>query len=138
MYNWTTIFSSSLNSGIYTASAGQDAVKEAALSCRLEYFCVDLKPAKEKADFLKIVAGSLGFPSYYGINWDAFADCLTDMSWKPASGYVLDFNHFEVFARQSPQDAEIVMSIMDSCISYWKEKSVPFYVVLTGPAPAGD
>ena len=140
MDKWKTIFASCENSGVYTAPAGQDAgaVKEAALSCGLEYFYVDLKKAKGKADFLKIVAGSLGFPAYFGMNWDALSDCLTDMSWKPASGYVLDFKYFEIFARKNPQDAEIAMNIMDSCISYWKEKTVPFYVILSGPAPVDD
>ena len=27
-----------------------------------------------------VIQDALGFPDYYGCNWDAFWDCLTDMN----------------------------------------------------------
>lgn len=34
-------------------------------------------------------AAALQFPYYFGENWDAFDECLTDLSWLPADAYLL-------------------------------------------------
>lgn len=34
-----------------------------------------------KAEWLDAVAAALGFPKWYGRNWDAAADLLTDLGW---------------------------------------------------------
>jgi len=34
-------------------------------------------------------AAALQFPYYFGENWPAFRECLTDLSWLPASAYAL-------------------------------------------------
>lgn len=38
---------------------------------------------------LDACATALEFPGWYGRNWDALADCLRDLSWLPADGYLL-------------------------------------------------
>ena len=34
-------------------------------------------------------AAALQFPYYFGENWNAFDECVTDLEWLPADGYVL-------------------------------------------------
>lgn len=34
-------------------------------------------------------SAALQFPSYFGYNWAAFDECLGDLMWLPATGYVL-------------------------------------------------
>src|SRR5690242_7078030 len=37
---------------------------------------------------LRLLGQAFRFPSYFGMNWDAADECLADMSWEPAAGYV--------------------------------------------------
>ena len=39
---------------------------------------------RSKEKLLGIFAKKLRFPSYFGWNWDAFEECLGDLSWLPA------------------------------------------------------
>ena len=42
------------------------------------------------------VAEVLEFPDYLGHNWDALEECLADLEWLPAKGYVLVFTDSEL------------------------------------------
>ena len=47
--------------------------------------------SRRKSELLKNIAQALGFPDWFGHNWDALEDCLSDLSWREAPGYVLLF-----------------------------------------------
>ena len=131
MENWGTVFGSYLNSGVYMLTQGTEAdIRSAARANGLEFLKVDLKGVRSKTGFLKKTARSLGFPAYFGMNWDAFSDCLTDMAWKPAAGYVILFNNHQSFASKALADAQVAGSIFDSSAQYWKHKKMSFYIVL--------
>jgi len=134
--DWATLFGPYLNSGVYLATRGADAdIRNAARSAGLEFIQVDLKGVTGKKSFFKKTAGTLGFPPYFGMNWDAFSDCLTDMSWRPAAGYVILLNDYRSFAAKAPADAQVARRIFDSSAQYWKMKEVPFYIILRDKTP---
>jgi len=96
---------------------------------------IDLKGVTGKKGFLKKTAGVLGFPPYFGMNWDAFSDCLADMSWRPAAGYVILLKNQQSFAAKAPWDAQMAEQIFDSSAQYWKQKKTPFYIILREKIP---
>ena len=40
-----------------------------------------LKGITSKAELMSQLSTQLGFPEYFGANWDALYDCLTDFGW---------------------------------------------------------
>ena len=44
-----------------------------------ELYTIDFTKVKYYLEMHNIIQKSLDFPDYYGCNWDAFWDCLTDM-----------------------------------------------------------
>src|SRR5436190_856550 len=77
----------------------QDTLKR--LCDRLGYsvFFIDGKAIRSKADFLTAFAKSLQFPDYFGHNWDALDDSITDLSWLgELGGLVIVWRGFGRFA----------------------------------------
>jgi hypothetical protein len=74
------------------------ALEEAAESLEYPMHRVDLARVTTKEAFLEAVGKALGFPDWYGHNWDALADCLTDLSWMAADGYVIVLERADAFA----------------------------------------
>ena len=68
-------------SGVYRASREAD-LKEV-LAARAHDLAV-VKLGDGKDAILAALSRSLGFPDWFGGNWDALEDCLTDLSWRPA------------------------------------------------------
>jgi hypothetical protein len=134
--DWAALFSSYLRSGVYPATQSTDAdIRNAAQASGLDFIEVDLKGVTGKKGFLKKAAGALGFPTYFGMNWDAFSDCLTDMEWKPATGYIILITNHQSFAAKAPADAKLAGRIFDSSVLYWKQRKVPFYIILREKTP---
>ena len=62
---------------------------DAARGTRLDVARVDLAGARDKEALLERLATALDFPDWFGGNWDALEDCLTDLSGAPGPATVL-------------------------------------------------
>jgi RNAse (barnase) inhibitor barstar len=133
MENWETVFGSYSNSSVYniTNNTNIRLMKKAAIKNGLDFTYMDLKKVVDKDSFLMIMSRTLKFPTYFGMNWDALNDCLTDMSWKPAIGYVIVFTNFKSISENMAAEIQIIRNIFDSSAQYWKQKKVQFYIVLS-------
>ncbi|WP_374244396.1 barstar family protein [Zoogloea sp.] len=112
------------------------ALEEAAESLEYPVHRVDLARVTTKEAFLAAVGEALAFPDWYGHNWDALADCLTDLSWMAADGYVIVLDHADTFAAASPTDFATALSIFQDAADTWREDNIPFWT-LVGTA-SGD
>lgn len=83
-----------------------------------------------KSEFLRTCAQAMEFPSYFGLNWDAFEDCLTDLDWLPAKGYVVLYDQPEHFAQGEPSEWTTALEIFQTAIEYWQDANIPMYVLL--------
>ncbi|HWA39028.1 MAG TPA: barstar family protein [Burkholderiales bacterium] len=112
-------------SGVYRVTA-TDAVEDAARRARLTVSPVTL--AGGKAAWLEAFARALAFPDWFGGNWDALEDCLTDLA--PGEGHLLLLRG----APAAPRDElGVLLDILDSTAGYWKSRGKPFFAVLVDP-----
>jgi len=76
-----------------------------------------------------VLARELAFPPYFGENWDALADCLTDLSWAPAEGYAILLSRLTGLAQQ---DCFTALDVLDEAAIFWADNGVPFFVLMEG------
>jgi RNAse (barnase) inhibitor barstar len=93
-------------------------------------------------------AHALAFPGYFGANWAAFEDCLSDLDWLPAPAYLLVVDAADQLLADEPaQRTGLLGDLLVRVARYWGEavedggwwdrRGVPFHVVLvTGDEPS--
>ncbi len=114
-------------SGVYRVSSA-DTVEEVARGTPLG--CTRVALQGGKAQVLDALAKALAFPDWFGHNWDALEDCLSDLSWKPAEGHLLLLTGTPALPRD---EAGILTDILASSAEAWKARGKPFIAVLVDP-----
>jgi len=120
--------------GVYRfISRAQPATVQAAVQAAgWQFAYLDGQAIVDKAGFLCAVGEALAFPSYYGQNWDAFEECLNDLSWLPAAGYVILYDAVGKFASQQPEEWATARAILQAAAAAWSNEGKPFVVLLRG------
>jgi RNAse (barnase) inhibitor barstar len=125
-------------SGVFLLQPDVPRARIAAL-CRLKglrEWEVDCSGARSKRRLMQAFARDLQLPDYFGANWDALFDCLTDLEWAPAPGHVLVLRGLEGLARRAPQDYAVLLDVLSEAAASWQEEDLPFYALLVGEASA--
>jgi RNAse (barnase) inhibitor barstar len=102
------------------------AVTRLAQSLGLDAVRIDLDGCSDKVALLERTARALGFPAWFGGNWDAFFDCLADLSWRPARGHVLVFENTGDMRRHAPEALDTALTILGDAAAAWDERGRPF------------
>lgn len=128
------IFSGEKAPGIYrlTSRAKPQSVMATVAVHGWQGFYINGSSVFGKDDFLQAGAGAMQFPAYFGQNWDAFEECVTEPAWAPSPGYALLYDKMARFANAQPQEWATARSILESSIAYWQKRGTPFYVLLRG------
>jgi len=117
-------------SGVYAAPAAPAALHAAARAAGFAWFELDLQEVRTKPELLALCQKVFDLPSMFGHNWDALADNLGDLSWRPAPGYVVLVRHGGAFARSSPEDFATALEILAAAATYWASKRKVFLALL--------
>ncbi|WP_282795842.1 barstar family protein [Streptomyces sp. CC224B] len=64
----------------------------------------------------------LRLPDYFGWNWDALNDCLSDLHWITARRYLLIVDDSEYLLSQSPDERPILLRILLKSAEHWARK----------------
>ena len=96
-------------------------------------FHVDLARARNKDQMLELVGRALAFPEWFGHNWDALADCLLDMGWRPALGFVVMLENAEFVHSRAESDFACLLKIFADVAVERRAEGVPFWCLVDIP-----
>jgi RNAse (barnase) inhibitor barstar len=65
------------------------------------------------------LAQTLDFPDYFGHNWDALEECLADLEWLPAKGYVLLFTDAELILPDDEEEFATFVEVLNDAGEAW-------------------
>ena len=112
------------------------AMFQAGPAAGFNVYRIDLSQARTASELHRIFGKALHFPEWYGNNWDALADSLTDMSWNEADGYVLILQRSEVLEKNNPAAHQTLLQVLTDTVAAWQEQGVAFWVLFVGDFPA--
>ncbi len=116
-------------SGVYRV-AGSAEIEDAVRGTRLDLAPVDLRGVDDKEALLERLAQALGFPEWFGGNWDALEDCLCDLSWRPGAGHVLVLRGA---AALPADDFGVLVDVLATGAAFWAERERPFFAAFVDP-----
>ena len=65
-------------------------------------------------------ASQLNFPDYFGRNFNALDDCLNDLAWLPADGYLVVVTEgLSVLADETDDDVAALIQLLDRAGAEW-------------------
>lgn len=103
---------------------------------RFHLAVLDGKIASSRETFFAEIARTMRFPAYFGHNWDAVYDCLTDLSWLTADGHALVLDGFDNLARDEPEQWQILLNLLRDACAFWQPLPRPMYALLYDPGDA--
>lgn len=114
------------------------SVQAAAKRAGFASFHIDGKNIARKEQLLTHAAVALHFPKDFGQNWDALEECLTDLEWVEADGYVIYYDQIDGLLNAHPDQFETLVEILRDAVASWKEDGAAMVVLLSGSkAPKG-
>jgi len=116
-------------SGVYRAP-DDGVIREVVSGSGLRVVDLSLQGAASKDEILRRIARALDFPEWFGGNWDALEDCLCDLSWQPAEGWLLLLREFSVSPRD---DLGVLVDVLASAAEFWAGQGKLFFAVFIDP-----
>ena len=101
----------------------------------MEFFHLDGSTITSKRDLILQVGDTLRFPDYYGQNWDALNDCITDLNYwiAPRDGYILFYDGYENLLFSSPREWVVFLEILLDAVEFYHLYKPPLYIFLEYP-----
>jgi tetratricopeptide (TPR) repeat protein len=101
----------------------------------LSIWAVDGGAANSREGFFQALATALKFPAYFGHNWDAAYDCLTDLASADAKPAVLFITHGAEFLAGMEADWATGERVFTDAAAFWQRGGRLLLVLLVSDTP---
>jgi RNAse (barnase) inhibitor barstar len=72
------------------------------------------------------LAAALQFPYYFGENWNAVWDCITDLNWLKGSSFLLVFDSAEHLLSESEREFKFLIEVLRDAHDRWHRETADF------------
>lgn len=114
--------------------ARRGEVQAQARAAHLIQLSADLSTSGEAGEILRELGRAFGFPIWYGANFDALHDCLTDPDWHPRKGLLLLISGLETLRHNDPEAFSTLVEVLRSAAQTRSTAQHPMWILLTSPA----
>jgi RNAse (barnase) inhibitor barstar len=73
---------------------------------------------KTKQELIEAISETLNFPDYFGENWDAFEECIRDLSW--LSDDIILLEHTDFPMEGDDNSRRIYLEILSEAVEKWR------------------
>ena len=129
------LLSKSEQAGIYyLAAARRTMIENAARQLQFRHWHLEIPPRQMAGAVLEQIGKVLHFPEWYGANFDALHDCLTDPDWASGKGIALFLTGTASLHKCDPDGLATLIEVFQAVADELGRSGTPFWVLLDSPA----
>lgn len=129
-----TLLKNATQAGVYQLPAQRrTAFEAAAKKLNFPILTADLGVHPKIEMTLRHLGSTLLFPVWFGANFDALFDCLTDPDWYPAKGHVILLNGIDNLRLSNQDDFTTLIEVLLAAADTRREAGSPLWILLDTP-----
>ena len=103
-------------------------LQAAAQASGQHFLYANLAHIETKAEALELIGQAFHLPAYFGKNFDALYDCMTDLVHKsgPQPGFIVVLEQIPAHAKFDKEAREQLLDIFRDAADYWADRKIPF------------
>jgi hypothetical protein len=128
------LFAGKLDPDVYQLASPIDSIELAALSrdAGAKLFYIDGQQIGDLDSLFHQFAIVMQFSDYFGHNWDALWDSLTDIDVDDDRQQIIVLDRLNDFVRDNPQQWPILFDICQQIVEYYRDTSTPMSILVRG------
>lgn len=120
--------------GVYRFPATRrDAIGRSARHNHLRLWHVAIAPGQKSGAVLEAIGQALHFPEWYGANFDALRDCLTDPEVMPGTGHLLIISGGNNLRASDPQGFATLLEVLTTSADERRQAGTPLWILFDEP-----
>lgn len=114
----------------YLPPAQRGALEQSAARRGLRILVIDLSGYQEATGALRQIGADLQFPTWYGTNFDALFDCLTDPDWTAGRQSIILLVGTSRLRQANPEQFATLLEVLQAAADACREHGTPCRILL--------
>jgi hypothetical protein len=126
---WDDMASAALEAGTYRTHQSLSRPNDSGITRPLYHYRLPELEHVQRDTLLNALSSALAFPDYFGVNWDAAFDCLTDRDWEPGAVVIIEMS-IPPAAIVDEAAITTLIDLMRDASRFWRDQDVTFYFLI--------